>query len=185
VIPSGPAPGVYLPSSVQTWAYDAGSNEWTLMNPAQEPESGGNRSGNLIFAPELNLAILENCTGRPREQQIWTYRYADTEAKYEPPKAGTRESPSIVEDVVVSVLAKKRIELDWKPPAGARPAGYHIERAVVEVWSAGQLPRLNANTPPLPSPSVGPIHRIGPCELATRRCNWSGTSLTIGSAHKA
>ena len=152
---------------VQTWAYNAGSNEWTRMNPANEPEAGGNRRRNLIFAPELNLAILENCTGRPREQQIWTYRYADTKAEYEPPKAGPRESPPIVEDVVVSVLAKNRVELAWKPPAGAKLAGYHVERAVVEVWSEDQLPRLKGNTPPLPSPSVGAIRRIGRFERLT------------------
>jgi hypothetical protein len=152
---------------VQSWAYSAGSNEWTRMNPDSEPESGGNRRRNLIFAPEFNLAILENCTGQPREQQIWTYRYADTEAKYEPPKAGPRESPPIVEDVVVSVLAKNRVELAWKPPAGERLAGYHVERAVVEVWSEDQLPRLKGNTPPLPSPAVGAIRRIGRFERLT------------------
>jgi hypothetical protein len=146
---------------VQTWAYNAGGNEWTRMHPASEPESGGNRRRNLVFAPELNLAILENCTGRPREQQIWTYRYADSKTEYKPSRAETRESPPIVDEVVVSVLAKNRIELSWKSPASARLAGYHVERAVVEVWSEDQLPRLKGKTPPLGSPSVGAIRRIG------------------------
>jgi hypothetical protein len=68
---------------------------------------------------------------------------------------------------VVSVRSAKRIELAWKPPAESRtagkaPAGYSIERAVVEVWSEDQLTRLKQNTRPLESPSVGAIRRIGP-----------------------
>ena len=94
--------------SVQTWAYDAGANKWTRMNPTVEPAAGGNRTRNLTFAPELNLAILENCLGQPREQQIWTYRYADTKAKYEPPQAKTPDVPPLVDDVVVSVLSQEQ-----------------------------------------------------------------------------
>ena len=56
-------------------------------------------------------------------------------------------------------------------PGSRRPAaklaGYHIERAVVEVWSEDQLPRLKGNTLPLPSPSVGAIRRIGRFERLT------------------
>lgn len=146
---------------VQTWAYDAGANRWTRMKPAAEPDAGGNRTRNLIFAPELNLAILENCTSRPREQQIWTYRYAAAGERYQPSKSAPRNSPPIVQDAVVSVLGKKRVEVAWKPPAGAKPAGYHVERAVVEVWTDDQLVRLKKNTPPLVSPTVGAIRRIG------------------------
>lgn len=147
---------------VQTWAYDAGANQWTRMNPAAEPQAAGNRTRNLTFAPELNLAILENCTSQPREQQIWTYRFADTKTKYEPLKAKPRDVPPIVEDLIVSVLDKNRVELAWKAPASAKVAGYHVERAVVEVWSDDQLTQLKQNTPPLASPSVGAIRRIGP-----------------------
>ncbi len=154
---------------VQTWAYDAGENRWTRMKPATEPDAGGNRTRNLIFAPELNLAILENCIGRPREQQIWTYRFADSAARYEPPQARPRNSLPIVDDLVVSVLANNHVELSWKAPPGVKTAGYHVERAVVEVWSEDQLTRLKANTPPLPSPSAGAIRRIGPFETLTEK----------------
>lgn len=162
---------------VQTWTYDAGANKWTRMKPATEPDAGGNRTRNLIFAPQLNLALLENCTGRPREQQIWTYRLADAPKPYEPPKAKPRPSPPIVEDVVVSVLAKDRVEISWKPPAAVKPAGYHVERAVVEVWSEDQLTRLKRNTAPLPSPSVGAIRRIGKFVRLTEKPA-AGTSFT-------
>jgi hypothetical protein len=146
---------------VQTWAYDAGANRWTRMNPDSEPEAAGNRTRNLIFAPELNLAILENCTSRPREQQIWTYRYAGAEGDYEPNPPQRRETPPVVEDAVVSVIDKNRVELFWTAPADASVTGYWVERAAVEVWSDDQLRRLKQNTPPLAEPSVGSIRRIG------------------------
>lgn len=154
---------------VQTWAYDSAANKWTRMKPSAEPDGAGNRTRNLVFAPELNLAILENCTGRPREQQIWTYRYADTKVKYEPPKAKPRVLPPIVEEVVVSVLAKDRVEVAWKPPTTSKPTGYHLERAVVEVWSDDQLVRLKRNTRPLASPTVGALRRIGAFERLTTK----------------
>jgi hypothetical protein len=152
---------------VQTWAYDAGQNQWTRMNPQMEPDSAGNRTRNLAFAPELNLAILENCTSKPREQQIWTYRYADLKTPYEPPKPGTPLSPQLVEDVVASVIDNNHVELSWKAQANARPAGYHVERAPVEVWTEEQLTRLKRSTPPLEKPSVGAIRRIGPFKRLT------------------
>jgi hypothetical protein len=139
------------------------------MNPSAEPDAAGNRTRNLIFAPELNLAILENCTGRPREQQIWTYRYADTIAKYQPSKAKPREFPPIVEDVVVSVLTTNHVKVTWKPPTTARPKGYHLERAVVEVWTDDQLVRLKRNTPPLVSLTIGAIRRIGAFKQLTTK----------------
>lgn len=146
---------------VQTWEYDAGANRWTRMKPTAEPDAAGNRTRNLIFAPELNLAILENCPSQPREQQIWTYRFADTKANYEPSPVKPRELPPIVEDVVVSVLGENRVEVTWNPPPSAPPDGYHVERALVEVWTEDQLVRLKKNTQPLASPMVGAIRRIG------------------------
>jgi len=152
---------------VQTWAYDSGANKWTRMEPSTEPDSAGNRTRNLIFAPELNLAILENCTGRPREQQVWTYRYADTKEKYASPKLKARKIPSIVEDVVVSVVSEKRVEVGWISTASSKITAYHVERALVEVWSEDQLHHLKKRTPPLASPSVGAIRRIGPFKKLT------------------
>jgi hypothetical protein len=151
---------------VQTWAYDAGRNQWTRMMPESEPDAAGNRTRNLVFAPELNLAILENCTSRPREQQIWTYRFPGGTA-VELPTSPVLEPPALVEDVVVSVLATDRVVVTWEPPAGASPAGYHVERAAVEVWSEDQLVRLKRHTPPLDSPSVGAIRRVGAFEPLT------------------
>jgi hypothetical protein len=154
---------------VETWAYDAGANEWTKLNPACEPDSAGNRTRQLIFAPELNLAILENCPSKPRQQQIWTYRYAEARADLNngltPPKPRTQ--PRLVEDAVVSVLSPTRVELNWTAPDDPSVTGYHLERAAVEVLTEDQLTRLKRNTPPLPEPSVGALRRIGPFRRLT------------------
>jgi hypothetical protein len=154
---------------VETWAYDTGANRWTKRNPAREPDSAGNRTRQLVFAPELNLAILENCTSQPREQQVWTYRYAEgtAQAADAPLQPKPQSQPRIVEDVVVSVLSPRRVELRWSAPDDPTVAGYHVERAVVEVLTEDQLTRLKRNTPPLPEPSVGALRRIGPFERLT------------------
>ena len=148
---------------LQTWAYDAGKNTWQRMNPSAEPAPSGNRARNLMFAPELNLAILENCTSRPREQQVWTYRYkAGAQAVEDAPRNWVPRARSLVVDAVVSVVSAQRVELSWTPPKDAEIAGYTVERAAVEVWSDDQLRRLKSRTPPLAEPVVGCIRRIGP-----------------------
>jgi hypothetical protein len=154
---------------VQTWAYNAGANTWTRMQPAVEPDAAGNRTRNLIFAPEMNLAILENCTSRPREQQVWTYRYAAAQNTDLPPKQERHTIPTIVEDVVAVVSSPSRIELSWSASGDVTNVGYHVERAAVEVWSDDQLVRLKKNTPPLASPSVGAIRKIGPFKQLTAK----------------
>ncbi len=156
---------------LQTWAYDAGANRWQRMNPTAEPESSSNRARNLIFAPELNLAILENCTSKPREQQVWTYRFPDTAAAKQTaaPAVTSRPASLLVEDGVVSVINAQRVEITWTAPSsGSTPAGYHVERAAVEVYSDDQLKRLKSRTPPLAEPTVGAIRRIGPFQRLTQ-----------------
>jgi hypothetical protein len=59
------------------------------------------------------------------------------------------------------VIAANQIELSWEPSKAKPVAGYHVERARVEVWTEDQLRRLRDQTPPLASPSVGAIRRIG------------------------
>lgn len=79
----------------ETWAFDAGKNTWTKLNPAKEPDGWGNRRRLMVFAPDQNLAILEmyvnptlRVSGVEREQQVWTYRYAEPKAdpRPQPPK---------------------------------------------------------------------------------------------------
>lgn len=80
-----------------------------------------------------------------------------------------RAQPRIVEDAVVSVMSAKAAQLSWKPPAGHGDiAGYHVERAAVEVFSEDEVIRLKKDTPPLAEPSVGAIKLIGKFERLTR-----------------
>jgi hypothetical protein len=51
------------------------------------------------------------------------------------------------------------VRLSWKAAAGA--AGYHVERAPVEVFSEDEILRLKKDTPPLREPSVGAVKAIG------------------------
>jgi hypothetical protein len=210
-------------SRLETWAYDAGKNEWRRMAPEREPDPSGNRARDLMFVPELNVAFLENCAGKPREQQIWTYRYGgaprpgapldlrvtttadgaalswnsrermkvfrgagDVPWKVEYAEVATAEGswkdsglkrgtvytyrvgnerartqPRIVEEVVVSVVGAREVEVSWKASPAEDVAGYHVERAVVEVATEDQLKSLKSRTAPLESPSVGAIRRVG------------------------
>jgi hypothetical protein len=154
---------------LQTWAYDAGTNRWQRMNPHAEPQASGNRARQLIFAPELNLAILENCTSKPREQQVWTYRFDGSSgvSRQQPPMPPRR--PPSVEEAIVSVVSPVRVEISWKAPAAVAVGGYHVERAAVEVWSDDQLRRLKERTTPLAEPAVGAIRRIGPFHRLTKK----------------
>ncbi len=62
---------------LQTWVYDPAANTWKRMSPEREPDASGSRARVLMGAPELNLIFLEDCPSKPREQQIWSYRYAE------------------------------------------------------------------------------------------------------------
>ena len=54
-------------------------------------------------------------------------------------------------------------------PAAAKITGYHVERAVIEVWTDDQLTRLKRSTPPLALPSVGAIRCVGPFQQLTAK----------------
>jgi hypothetical protein len=153
---------------LETWTFDAGRSAWRRAHPAREPDPSGNRARVLAFARELGLTLLENSTHPPqgeREQQVWAYRAvaadgadgADGPAPAPKPRAG----PRVVEELVVSVVSASEVQLAWKPPPGGA-AGYHLERAAVEVLSEDQLKKLKSRTPPLAEPSAGAVRRVGP-----------------------
>jgi hypothetical protein len=91
----------------------------------------------------------------------YTVRAGDADGKLGPESTKARTQPRVVEQAVVSVLSPREVELTWRPPAGKDVVGYHVERAVVEVWSEDQLQRLKKRTPPLAEPAVGALRRIG------------------------
>ena len=53
----------------------------------------------------------------------------------------------------------KEVRLTWTAPA-EDVSGYHVERAVVDVFSEDQVVRLKKDTRPLPEPSVGAVRRL-------------------------
>src|SRR5262249_25981239 len=68
----------------ETWVYDTGKNTWTKMNPSREPDGWGHRRRLMVAIPDQNLILTESYVnpgsrvpGVDREQQIWTYRYAE------------------------------------------------------------------------------------------------------------
>lgn len=112
---------------LQTWAYDTGKNRWRRMNPPQKPDSTGNRSRVLVFAPELGLTILENRTRSkpgPPEQQIWTFCF-------DRPKPGQQAAILPPRNVQVNTTDNSAV-VAWKPSLSSRITGYDIYRGTGE-----------------------------------------------------
>src|SRR5262249_27711410 len=168
---SGPEDG---PGNYETWAYDGDANTWKKMRPAESPPGFGNRRRVMAYVPDLNVIVMEDFftppqnTGSAREQQMWTYRYAEPKAmpKTTPTKVA-RSRPPLVDGLIASVLGVQKVKLTWQPSAGADVVGYHVDGAVVEAFSEDETVRLRTDTPPLPEPSVGGIRAIGAFERLT------------------
>ena len=112
---------------IQTWAYNTGQNTWEKMKPPQEPDSTGNRSRVLSFAPELGLTILENRTRSkpgPPEQQIWTYCF-------KPAGPGLQKLLQPPTDLQVTTTANSA-RLSWKASKTAGANHYIIYRGTGE-----------------------------------------------------
>ncbi len=247
-------------SHLETWSYDTTKNRWKQMKPPQQPDPSGDRSRQLMFAPEHNLFLLENRAAgidedTVGEQQIWAYRFAkptevdgllpprglsvDTQAEavtlswkkqeaangkqaekfrifrgtgenpwsvefqqlaevvaskssyvdrtvepktiyhyYVAAAAGSEESgpslkvktqPPVVDELVVSVLTAQSVALHWMPTEHTDIVGYHVERAVVKVYSEDELVLLKPRTPPLDEPSIGAFKSYGPFRPVTAK----------------
>ncbi len=159
----------------ETWVLDGDANTWKKMSPAKEPDGFGSRRRLMCYVPDLNVTVLESYVNPPlrvagvdREQQIWTYRYADAPAAkaYEQPEPKWLE-PKLVEDVVCSVISAQKVSLKWKE--NKRAVGYVVERAAVEVFSEDQIHRLRKDTPPLAEPSIGALHTVGEFQTLTKK----------------
>ncbi|WP_254506555.1 kelch repeat-containing protein [Anatilimnocola floriformis] len=244
---------------LSTWSYDLAANRWKKLEPASEPDPTGSRARQLMFAPELGVALLENRPSNSSgvaEQQIWAYRTATPDlgkhksaTQFAELKVSTKRDaahlswkmvgdrqparfsihrgqadrpwklrwqevgqvdgnqrafidpsvktgeryfyyltalltnsivdsvsirvatqPPIADELSVSVLSPQEVQLEWSMPGkeSSDIVGYHIERAPVEVLSDDQLKKLKSQTPPLESPSVGMIRRVGPFERLTK-----------------
>jgi hypothetical protein len=163
------------PGSYETWVYDGDANTWKNMKPTGSPPGFGNRRRVMAYVPELNVIVMEdyvnppqNVPGTAREQQIWTYRYAEPKpTRKTTPATVVRLGPPVVDGLIASVLSDRKVKLTWQPSPAADVVGYHVERAVVEVLSEDELVRLRTDTQPLPEPSVGGIRAIGPFQRLT------------------
>jgi len=82
-----------LGGHLETWAFDAGMNNWTRMKPNREPDGWGNRRRIMVAIPDRQVVLMEayvnpteRVPGVDREQQIWTYRYGKVKpAGLQPP----------------------------------------------------------------------------------------------------
>lgn len=113
-------------STLETWALDVARKTWTRLD-VEAPPPSGNRNRVLLYLFDENLLVLENAVGKPREQQIWTFRYAEAPAPAPRPR-----------NVAVTTLEDGAL-LTWSEPRGAKPAAYVVYRARGEKLWAGEL----------------------------------------------
>lgn len=115
------------------------------------------------------IARVEKATTNYRDSSVkpgtiyhYVVRAVARDGKESGDSLPVRTQPRIVEDAVVSVISPKEVRLSWEPPAGFTDiAGYHVERAAVDVLSEDEVLRLKKDTPPLPEPSVGAVKHVG------------------------
>jgi hypothetical protein len=117
---------------LETWAFDAGRNTWTKMDPPREPDPSGNRARMLTYLPDRNLFVLEDRTHPPEgpaEQQIWTYRFANSPPEPNPPPAPPTQ--------VRVVTGNDSAEVSWQASPSPGVAGYAVDRGEGEhPWEA-------------------------------------------------
>jgi len=109
---------------LETWALDVPKAEWTRLRVAREADPSGSRNRVLLYLADRNLFVMENATsgqgGQPREQQVWTFRYADAPAPHPPP-------------VRLRVTTEKdAAALEWDAPPGGPDAVWHIYRSAAD-----------------------------------------------------
>src|SRR5262245_8804045 len=110
---------------LETWAYDADKNTWTRMKPSREPDGKGNRRRILVAVPDQNVLVMEDyinpterVPGVEREQQMWTYRYAEA-------KPGPALLPPAGAQVTTTTDGAT---LTWQPSPSAGVTGYTVYR---------------------------------------------------------
>ena len=114
---------------------------------------------------EAGVTTWRDAEVKPGTRTFYQVRSLGKDGESGPGPLG-RTQPRVVEDAVVSVVSAKEVRLKWKAPAEV--VGYHVERAVVEVFSEDEIKRLRTDTPPLEHPSVGTVKAIGAFERLTK-----------------
>ena len=146
---------------LETWAYDVGQNRWQRMHPEREPDPSGNRARQLMFAPDLNVVLLENRVGRREglapEQQIWTYRYGQRPSERSPVAPPRNLAVQTTGDSVI---------LTWHPSADRRTVRYRVEHACADrPWKAefatvAELDRAQRSFEHRPTGKGVPLYRV-------------------------
>jgi hypothetical protein len=190
VNPAERVPDVEREQQVWTYRYAAAKGEPPLAPPAALKVTTTADAATLSWQPSPSPAVDAYHIYRREATEPWLVTlkavgrvegaaksYRDTELKRGTcyfyavravGKDGTegadslqvRTQPRIVEDAVVSVVSPKEVRLSWTAP-GDDVAGYHVERAPVEVFSEDQIVRMKKEAPPLTEPSVGAVKAVG------------------------
>jgi hypothetical protein len=127
----------------------------------------------VAFAPAAIVDAPRRIWTDPDRKRDTIYHYRiralDRKGRESADSVSVRTQPRLVEDAVVSVPSATEVKLTWKPPTALDIVGYHVERAVVEVFSEDEIVRLKTDTPPLVEPSVGALKAIGPFTRLTTK----------------
>lgn len=99
---------------LQTWALDVAKEDWTRLKLDREPDDSGSRNRILVYLPDENLFVLENRT--KDEQQVWTFRYAET-----PPAKAPPTNLRVTTEPAGASLA-------WQAPPGDKGLRYNVYR---------------------------------------------------------
>lgn len=76
--------------------------------------------------------------------------------------------PPLVEDLTVSVLGPGEVLVEWEPPAAQDLAGFHVERAEVSVYSAGEVMKVRERYASASDLAVGRLRTIGAFRRLTK-----------------
>jgi hypothetical protein len=118
---------------LETWVLDVAEKSWTRLPLQRQPDVSGSRNRVLLYLPDVNLFVLENRT--QREQQIWTFRYAEA-----PP-----EPPSVQKLTVAAEPGGATLR--WEAPPGSRGNHYDVYRGRGETPWQVELKRIAENLP--------------------------------------
>jgi hypothetical protein len=131
----------------------------------------GDQPWQVAFQP---IGKVDGATTRFRDANLesgacayYCVRAVGQDGKESADSPKVRTQPRVVEDLVASVISPREVRLRWQAP-GTDVTGYHVERALVEVWSDDEVLRLKQDTPPLLNPSVGAVKTVGPFARLTR-----------------
>jgi hypothetical protein len=198
VTPADQVAGIDREQQIWTYRYQqarpeaapSAPTEVKLTTTAQQamltwkPSASPGVTGYLIYRGQGNISWLTDFRQRARVNKgLKSYRDSEVQSgtvysyfirsitkngQESAPSLKVRTQPRVVENVVVSVVSARKAVLSWVPP-GRAIAGYHVERAIVEMFSEDEIGRLKKDTQPLADPSVGAVGAIGPFTRLTRK----------------